>query len=122
MTDHMTQRDETHLDELFAEARQVRPVVSLDLMARIMADAAAVQSERIAPIVTATPEQVGFFAGLWSALGGWGGAGGLAAATMAGLWIGFAPPSGLESVSTAVFGQSVTVSLFASDDILGAEG
>jgi hypothetical protein len=122
MTDHMNQRDETHLDDLFAEARQVRPVVSVDLMARIMADAAAVQSERTAPIVVAAPEQGGFFAGLWTALGGWGGAGGLAAATMAGLWIGIAPPSGLESVSTAVFGQSETVSLFASDDILGAEG
>lgn len=122
MTDDMTQRDETHLDDLFAEARQVRPVVSVDLMARIMADAAAVQSERTAPIVVAAPEQGGFFAGLWTALGGWGGAGGLAAATMAGLWIGIAPPSGLESVSTAVFGQSETVSLFAPDDILGAEG
>ena len=67
MTDHMNQRDETHLDDLFAEARQVRPVVSVDLMARIMADAAAVQSERTAPIVVAAPEQGGFFAGLWTA-------------------------------------------------------
>lgn len=115
-------RDDGALMTLFAEARETGAVPSDDLMARILADAAAVDAARHpAPETPGT----GFWAGLVAAVGGWPGLGGLAAATVAGLWIGIAPPSGLSGLADAVFGSSstsVSVSVFSVDDVLGSEG
>lgn len=122
MNDDLNQKDNAALEALFASARAERAVPGPDLMARILADAAQATAERQAATVPAALPRAGFLTGLWSVLGGWGGAGGLAAATAAGVWLGIAPPQGLDSLTTAVFGTSDTVSLFASDDLLGTEG
>jgi hypothetical protein len=116
----MTERDDD-LDDLFAAARADTLVPSDALMARIAADAASVAAARRRPAVRA--QRGGLLSGLFAALGGWPALGGLAAATVAGFWIGVAPPVGLQSLTSTVFGDvDVTVSLFASDDIVGSEG
>lgn len=119
MNDHLNRNEDQALEALFAAARAEQTAVSSDLMARILADAAAAATERH---LQPEPARPGLVATIWAALGGWGGAGGLAMATAAGVWIGVAPPSGLETVTSAVFGSSESLSLFASDDILGVEG
>lgn len=81
--------DDDLLDDLFAEARtDPRLTVSDDLMARVLADAEALQPQpEPMPRLSVSP-QASFWSVLLSALGGWRGAGGLAFATMAGLWVG----------------------------------
>lgn len=80
------------LDALFAEMRAAGPVPSEDLMARILGDAEAampgMRPAMTAPGVARRP--AGGLRGLFAALGGWGGVGGLVSATVAGVWIGFA--------------------------------
>lgn len=46
----MTDQDRTDLDDLLDEARRLRPAPSLDLTARIIADADAVGRERAAAL------------------------------------------------------------------------
>jgi hypothetical protein len=79
------------LDGLFAQARADRPGLPGSLQAAILSDAAAVQAEWQAP----APERQargGFWLQLRQAVGGWPALGGLAAASAAGLWIGFTGP------------------------------
>ena len=82
-----TERD---LDEMLADARARRGDLPDGLAARMMADAAQVQSD-LAP--RAPAQRPGFWAQLRGALGGWPGLGGLATACAAGVWIGLAPPA-----------------------------
>jgi hypothetical protein len=74
--------DDQMLDPFFEAARSETPVPSEDFLARLAHDAAVVQRAAARPS-----------APLWSqalsAIGGWFGAGGLAAATLAGFYIGF---------------------------------
>lgn len=79
------------LDGLFAQARETRPGLPEGLQAAILADAAAVQAERLAP-EPEMPARGGFWLQLRQAVGGWPSLGGLVAASAAGLWIGFAGP------------------------------
>jgi len=93
----MTERDLTdrELDGILAEMRL--ETVPDDLMARVLADAAA-ELPRPAPAVAPPRKRrtPWHFAGqLRAQLGGWAGMGGLAAACATGVWIGFAPPQGL---------------------------
>ncbi|MEQ9243915.1 hypothetical protein [Roseovarius indicus] len=88
------------LTAFFDAGRAARPEPGDALMARIMADADRVQAERAeAP---APGPRRGLFAGLAQALGGWPAMAGLATATVAGLWIGVSPPSGLAGVAQDV--------------------
>lgn len=90
----MNDRD---LDDLFASAQQQPVSVSADLMARVLGDADAHQ-----PLAETRPsrkQQLGFFAGLLAAIGGAGGLAGLSTAALAGVWIGFAQPMALTSVT-----------------------
>ena len=73
------------LGRMFAKARADEPGVSEALFARILADAAREQRKASAG-VAARP---GLIRAAIAALGGWGSIGGLAAATLAGVWIGF---------------------------------
>ena len=75
------------LEALFeAAARQAEQEVSPELLARVLADAEAMQ-----PTPAALPQRrVARRRGILAALGGWPSLGGLAAATVAGIWIGFA--------------------------------
>ena len=103
------------LDDLFAEIRQVAPQPSEALMARIAADAAT-------HMPRPEPAPQGIWATLWDGLGGWIGAGGLAAATVAGLWIGIAPPDGLADTASGLWGTTTSVALMPEADFLGLEG
>jgi len=87
MTKHeMSDQD---LDQLFAAARRSAPEPEPDFLAAL--GDAAVEALAAAPMPEARQE------GIWSQistwLGGWGGVGGLVAATVAGVWIGVSPPA-----------------------------
>jgi len=109
MTDKRELTEAAALDALFADVRADVQTPSDDFMARIMADAARAIPKPVAPVAAAPT-------------GGWVGTSGLAAAAVAGLWFGIAPPDGLSGVSTLIWGETQSVSLFAVDDILGSEG
>lgn len=92
------------LDDLFSEAKSAPEAqVSDDFMARMLAEAEAHQPK---PAELAAPQpQRGFWASLFETLGGWQGTGGLVAATMASVFIGFSGAEaftldGLQSVIT----------------------
>ncbi|SLN28220.1 hypothetical protein ROA7023_00944 [Roseisalinus antarcticus] len=111
------------LGSVFAEARRENQTPSDALMARIMADAAAELPRRAG--VAGDPSaagRTGIASTIWALLGGWAGAGGLAAATVAGLWIGVAPPAGLTDLAAGVLGETITVALVPDDDLLGVDG
>lgn len=93
------------LDDLFGVARQQPTAVSAGLMARVLEDADALQP---ATTVPSRKRRVGFLTGLVAAIGGVGGLVGLSTAAMAGVWIGFAEPAALSSVTDA-FGTSQTL-------------
>lgn len=111
----MTEQDDLggfRLDSFFAEARDAAPEPGAALLARVFEDAQAQSALRTAvaagPVAeplapsrqtaaTAATAARGGATGraalravLRTVLGGWGAAGGLATATVAGLWIGFA--------------------------------
>lgn len=111
----MTNPNKDMLDDLFARTRGIEPVPSNDLMARVIADADAVQpAQALAPAAGA-----GLWARMLDAIGGWPAVSGLAAATVAGIWVGVAPPSGVEDLTAAMIGDEVSISLFSADLMLG---
>ncbi|SIT85073.1 hypothetical protein SAMN05421849_2244 [Pontibaca methylaminivorans] len=117
-------REMTELDALLRAARQAPADLPEALESRILRDAARVQAGRRSPVaVIGRPRrQPERREGLWSrlhgALGGWPALGGLAAASVAGLWIGLAPPSGLPD-PVWLLGESAqeALVLFAGDDL-----
>ena len=117
MTIEPDKREMDALDALFAEVAGPKAEPSADLMARVLAHAARMQAT-----AAAGPQPrggSGFLSPLWAALGGWAGAGGLAAVAAAGVWLGIAPPAALETVTDVFFGSSVTLQVFSADDVLG---
>ncbi|MDO9525381.1 MAG: dihydroorotate dehydrogenase [Gemmobacter sp.] len=99
------------LDDLFGAVAQRAPLPSDVLMARVMADAVAHQPGLVA--VKRVPR-----AGLWdvilAALGGRGALAGLATATLAGVWIGFAQPLPVAALGLDLTGE--VVQLFPDDE------
>lgn len=97
-----TDRDENGLERLLAEARDAaRP--SDDLVARVLADAAAAQAAHrpgpaAAPSAGLVPAQ-GWLGAIASALGGWPGVSGVTLAGIAGLAMGFWVPDLVDSWS-----------------------
>jgi len=105
----MTDHDMQELDNLLTQTAQTKPTVPSDLMARVLIDAAQAQPR---------PDEMrsqSIWASLLEMIGGWPAVGGLALASATGLWIGIAPPVGLESMATTVFGSTQTVDLFGGD-------
>jgi hypothetical protein len=116
---------ETDLESLFAAARAGRPSPSAGLTARITADADAVQSAfRPAP----APVRPRRWSGWIAALGGNGVLAGLATATLAGLWLGFAQPAPVltltQTLSDALAADAGlgAVELIPALDSFGPEG
>ncbi|MEJ8561167.1 hypothetical protein QTO30_07975 [Yoonia sp. GPGPB17] len=109
----MTNPNDDMLDDLFAQARRATPVPGDDLMTRVLADADAAQ-----PVSSAQALKVGLWARLLDGIGGWPAVGGLAAATVAGIWVGVAPPSSVEDMTADLIGDQVSVSLFQTDLLL----
>lgn len=82
-------KDDAALEALFDSARKDSPDIAPDYLARLAADAdAAISRQNVSPETTSTG------AGLWSKIiAALVPASGLAAATLAGVWIGFQVPS-----------------------------
>lgn len=104
--------DAPELGAFFAAAKVRTPEPGTALFARVMADAEAVQAGfALAPV--ATSPALGStvrarLAVIWQALGGWPSVAGLSAATVAGLWIGIAPPAALGTVAPILKGGAAT--------------
>jgi hypothetical protein len=110
--------------ELFFEAgRAAAPAPSAALLERVLADAQAHQSPR-APGRT-PPAAAGrrAWAGLLAALGGWPAVAGLASVMVAGIWLGYAAPDGLDGLSAALWpardGYDVVDMVPSFDGLLG---
>lgn len=123
------------LMQIFAEARAAEPPVPEALMARVLADAVAeapapcaapVTAPRMAPQTTqavAPPRPApsrpiaGWFDRLSAYLGGRGALAGMAAAGLAGVWIGFAQPVALpfDVLAFDALSDTGTVDLFPAD-------
>jgi hypothetical protein len=117
---------EDDLEALFAEARALRTEPGSDLTARILADAQAVAGERRAPARPAPSLPRAGWRDWPAGLGGWPAMGGLAASTVAGLWIGWAPPAALADAAQGlagwVWGDGVAVAVGLDDPLDWLEG
>ncbi|SEW25401.1 hypothetical protein SAMN04488515_1857 [Cognatiyoonia koreensis] len=105
----MTHKKDDFLEDIFATARIDDPVPSADLRARVLANA----------VVARTPERRStgqLWPGFLALLGGWPALGGVAAAGVAGLWVGLAPPAAVESLAADVFGTTTSVSFLSGFD------
>ncbi len=97
-------RSEQELEELLQSAAKAGPDPSDALLARVMADADAVLAERSAesamPVGSVpTSASGGWLNRLLGGVGGWPAVAGLATATIAGVWIGYAQPASLGGVA-----------------------
>ena len=92
MTDRFEFED-TDLERFFRAARTAAPEPPAAFLTRLAAQAEAVQAEtvpaRAVPAGAARPRR-GLVSALAAAFGGWAALGGMATATVAGLWIGLA--------------------------------
>ena len=107
----MTNPNDDMLDNLFAQARAVTAVPSDDLVARVLADAGSVQP----PVTPVSARRLGLWFRMSEAIGGWPAVSGLAAATIAGVWVGVAPPASIEDLTATFIGDEVSISLFSTD-------
>ncbi len=107
------------LDAAFAAARAMAPAPSERLLSRVEADALRVAAARVAAEREAVrpkpaqPARAGFWRGLSEAIGGRRALAGLITATLAGVWLGFSPPTPLagltQMVSQSVLGSAAAV-------------
>ena len=113
----MTDEKSTELDDLFAEMRMEKVSPSEALMSRVLADAEALQPS-VAPVSRKRSKNV--WGDFMELIGGWPALSGVAAAGVTGIWLGFAPPSGVDQLTADFFGETATVSLL--DDFGGMLG
>ena len=99
----MTDKSRDFIDDLLGDVRHADLAVPDDLMARVLADAAAQ--------MPAAP-RTRFWHDLNEMIGGLPAWGGLVAAGVTGLWIGIAPPAVVANYTSA---DVVSVGLFAED-------
>lgn len=92
----MTDRDPL-LDDLFRQARENPPVADSDFMARILADAVALQP--VPRPIVAAPARRSLWSRLITMLGGAAVIAGLGSAAMAGLVIGYVQPAPLTNLA-----------------------
>ena len=104
--------EEAGLDALFAAARAAEPPVPDALLARVLADAAQ-HVPRPAP--RSAPRRRSWLAGVLDMLGGRGAMAGLAAAGMAGIFIGFVQPVDLGLALNASAAGAQAVELYPAD-------
>ncbi|WP_116599190.1 hypothetical protein [Primorskyibacter marinus] len=103
MTDK--QQDSDGLDAFFDAARNTAPAPDAAFMARILDDALSVQAEAVAPPSPVTKRE-GLFSQILRGIGGWPALTGLAAATVAGVWIGVNPPAAVSDQLASLIGTS----------------
>ena len=93
--------DDQALEAFFDAARLDTAAPSDALVSAILADAALYQPqpEILAGNIADPRPSRGLFADLMATVGGWPALAGMATATVAGVWIGFAAPAQLETMS-----------------------
>lgn len=111
--------DEKMLNDVFAQMRDDSVAPSDTLMDRIMQDADGVLG---AAAPRPSRPRRGIFAQFMDAIGGWPAMSGLAAATVAGVWIGVVQPTSLSDLSAGVWGTTIEIPLLESDMFAGLEG
>ncbi len=123
----MTGKD-AELDQLLAGLGAMRPAVPDALMARVLADAAAVQDDAQSARAALRPATGVAGGSVWGRIAGALGGGkvmaGLGSAAIAGVVLGFAQPAPIATLSSTLWGQDFDVSvdlLPIADDFL-AEG
>lgn len=92
------------LDDAFQASLDAAPQPDAGLMARVLADAEAVQRGFTAP--APRPVQAGIWQDLMAVLGGWRAMAGLATAAVAGVWLGVSPPGILPDATGVYLGAS----------------
>lgn len=118
----MAKTDKDHLDDAGLEAffdagRKASPVPSEALMTAILQDAAA---QMPGPAATVPTRRRSFWQDLVAQIGGWPALAGMATATVAGVWIGFAAPVQLETLSGGVIlagDYSTTETIYTPEDL-----
>lgn len=108
----MTDPKSDNLSALLDMAAAQQPVPPDDLMARVLADAQALQPAPVA-VAPSVPARRGWESFV-EMIGGWPGIGGLATAGVAGLWIGFAPPVSLETLAAEILGTTEVINLLGT--------
>lgn len=120
-----TKNTDKELEPFFAAGREVAPIPSEELLARVLADARAEQPGPDFLAGDARP-RTGWLGRLAQAVGGWPAVAGLATATVAGLWIGYAAPGQVDTLAAQIWpgaeGGYDVVDLIPSMDIFLAEG
>lgn len=107
---------EAMLEDMFAAAKRHAPQPDSAMMARILADAEAVQLGFPAPGVLQSAPRRGVFEGVFEMLGGWAGLGGLATASAFGLWLGISPVMGVgDSFGLPALGSSAALDSLGDD-------
>jgi hypothetical protein len=117
-------RGEGWLDDLLADARDLRPPPSEALLARILADAEAEAPVRARPRAAARgagPGPLRALGALAEFLGGWPALGGLAASAVLGLGLGWAQAPAVSGLLPSAWGGGgVSLALGLDEDPLGA--
>jgi len=111
--------DDKILDATFAQMREADIDPSEALLNRIMMDADDVLAANVVP--EPAPKQ-GLGALILDVIGGWPSFGGLAAATVAGVWIGIAPPDAVSDLSAGYLGSTVEMPLLGTELFSGLDG
>lgn len=100
------QQADAALEAFFVAARAAAPEPSAAFLARVLAEAEAVQAQAMRQADPApAPARQNTWRGILAALGGWGGASGLATATVAGLWLGFTGAQGTDASAGTLTGR-----------------
>jgi len=100
----MTKITDKELDAMLDLAADTPTRVEPALMARVMVDADAVLDLRTAELRGTRETGPGLFRSLVTMVGGWTAVGGLVSATLAGVWIGFAPPAAFSTTANSYLG------------------
>jgi len=93
-----TMLSEIELDEIFAAGRAAVPEPSEAMLARVLADAEGELAARTVPAPRPRARDT-LWTRILSGLGGWPAVAGMATATVAGVWLGFASPDQLNELA-----------------------
>jgi hypothetical protein len=118
-----TERDmlsDAALEDIFAAARAHAPEPSGAMMARILADAEHVQATRAGAFRPRAAALPGRWDRIVEVLGGWTALAGFVTATLAGVWLGFASPDRLNTLSGGLLLPD-SAAVYALEDILPAD-
>lgn len=112
------------LDKLLAMAAKTPPSASAGLMARVLADAEAMQPRPLGTAVLTAHRAAapGLLSRLADLLGGTPGLAGVLGAAVLGFVLGYLNPAALSALGTALSAETEALELFPATDFLTTEG